>query len=275
MAKDESSLDVTFPLRKPVTLAAIRTLELPPGSRGLDAGCGSGLQAMLLAEVVGPAGHVAGLDVSPELLAGAEEIVKNAGLTGRISFHEGDVRALPFDDDSFAWAWSMDCVGYAPFAPLPALQELIRVVKPGGSIALLAWSSEKLLPGYPLLEARLSGTAGGIAPFAQGRAPELHFSRTPGWFRTAGLQDLATLTFAGQAYAPLTAELRSALETLLQMRWPGVRAELADAEFAEYQRLCQPGSPDYILNQPDYYAFFTYTMFRATVPARAELTRSL
>jgi demethylmenaquinone methyltransferase/2-methoxy-6-polyprenyl-1,4-benzoquinol methylase len=55
------------------------------------------------------------------------------------------------------------------------------------------------------------------------------------------------------------------------MRWPGVESELremgADSEklWAEYQRLCLPESPDFILDHPDYYAFFTYSTFRGRV----------
>ena len=56
------------PLRAPVIDAAIQALHLPPGSRGLDVGCGVGLQATRLAEAVGPSGHVTGLDMSPRLL---------------------------------------------------------------------------------------------------------------------------------------------------------------------------------------------------------------
>ena len=110
-------------LREPIFRSAIQALQLPPGSRGLDAGCGIGLQALLLAETVGPAGHVTGLDLSPELLAYAEDMVKEAGLSERISFREGDVNKLPFDDDTFDWAWSVDCVGYAPIEPLPLVKD--------------------------------------------------------------------------------------------------------------------------------------------------------
>ena len=88
--------------------------------------------------------------------------MKKAGLSERITFREGDVNQLPFDDDTFDWAWSVDCVGYAPMEPLPLVQELARVVKPGGSVAILAWSSEMLLPGHPLLEARLAATTAGL-----------------------------------------------------------------------------------------------------------------
>ena len=98
-------LFVTNPLREPVLRSAIQALQLPVGSRGLDAGCGIGLQTVLLAEVVGPAGHVTGLDLSPEFLLHAEEIAKKSGLSEQISFREGNVNELPFDDDTFDWIY--------------------------------------------------------------------------------------------------------------------------------------------------------------------------
>ena len=252
---------VSNPLREPVLRSAIRDLQLSQKSRGLDAGCGIGLQSLLLAEAVGPGGHVTGLDLSPKLLAWAEEMIEEAGLSGRVSFQKGDVNNLSFDDNSFDWAWSADCVGYAPIEPLPLVRELVRVVRPGGTVAILAWSSEKLLPGYPLLEARLGATSAGLAPFVKGKQPELHFLRTLGWLREAGLEEITARTFVDDVCAPLTEDLRNALIALFQMRWPGVESELTREDWAEYQRLCLPGSPAFILDHPDYYAFLTYSMF--------------
>ena len=252
-------------LREPVLRSAIQTLQLPLGSQGLDAGCGNGLQALLLAEAVGPAGHITGLDLSPEFLAYAKDVVKKAGLSERISFREGDVNQLPFDEDTFDWAWSVDCVGYAPIEPLPLVNELTRVVKHGGTVAILAWSSEQLLTGHPLLEARLNATSAGIAPFVRGKKPESHFLRALGWFRDAGLDERTARTFVGDAHAPLTSDLRSALAALFEMRWPGAESELSRDDRAEYQRLCLPESPDFVPDCPDYYAFFTYSMFHGKV----------
>ena len=256
---------ITNSLREPVLRAAIQALHFPLGSHGLDAACGVGLQALLLAEQVGPAGHVTGLDLSPAFLAHARDVVQEAGLSQRISFREGDVNQLPFDDDNFNWAWSVDCVGYAPMDPLPPMRELIRVVKPGGTVALLAWSSEQLLPGHPLLEARLQATASGMAPFIRGQAPGKHFMRALGWFRALGLSEPKAQTFACGVHAPLSAGLRSALVALFEMRWPGVESELAPEDWAAYQRLCLPASPDFVIDHPDYCAFFTYSMFHARV----------
>jgi ubiquinone/menaquinone biosynthesis C-methylase UbiE len=258
-------LAVSNPLSEAVIPSAIRALQLPSGSRGLDAGCGIGLQALLLAEAVGPAGHVTGLDLSPQFLVQAREIAEKAGLSERISFQQGDVSRLPFDDDTFDWVWSANCVGYHPAEPLPLLRELARVAKPGGSVAILAWSSQQLLPGYPLLEARLNATSSGIAPFTKGKRPESHFLRALGWFREADLEEPTARTFVGDAHAPLSDDMRSALVSLLGMRWPGVQSEVTPEDWAQYQRLSEPESPDFILDLPDYYAFFTYSMFQGKV----------
>ncbi len=259
------SLYITNPLREPVIRSAIRALHFPKGSRGLDAGCGIGLQAVILAEVVGHDGHVTGLDLSPDFVTLAERISREKGLSERISFQEGDIKSLPINDNSFDWAWSMDCVGYHPSDQLTMLKELVRVVKPGGTVAILAWSSEQLLPGYPLLEARLKATTHAVAPFVQGMKPEIHFLRALSWFRELGLKESEARTFVGSTFAPLSNEQRKALIAFFKMRWIDVETELSKEDFAEFQRLTQIESADFILNHPDYYAFFTYSLFHGRV----------
>lgn len=162
-------------LRQLVIKTAIKQLNLPRQSKGIDAGCGAGLQCLQLAEEVGPEGHVTGLDVSPEFIAYGRDLVKQAELETRITLKEGTIASIPYDDNTFDWAWSADCVGYIPWDPKPLLKQLKRVIKPGGLIAIIAWSSERLLPGYPLLEAKLSATSSGLAPFSNKMEPSRHF----------------------------------------------------------------------------------------------------
>jgi demethylmenaquinone methyltransferase/2-methoxy-6-polyprenyl-1,4-benzoquinol methylase len=259
------SLMEANPLREPALRSVIQALQLPRGSSGLDVGCGIGLQALLLAEAVGPEGHVTGLDIDAELLAFAENLVREAGLSGQITFRQGDARRLPFDRNSFDWAWSADCVGYPAGELAPFLEEMARVVKPEGSVVVLGWSSQQVLPGYPLLEARLNGTCSGYAPLLQGKGPELHFASALQVFREAGLRDVKAQTFVGEVQAPLEKGERDALASLFAMLWkePST-AELSD-DWAEYRRLSAPDSPDFILDMPGYYGFFTYTMFRGKV----------
>jgi demethylmenaquinone methyltransferase/2-methoxy-6-polyprenyl-1,4-benzoquinol methylase len=254
------------PLREPVLRSAVQALQLPPGSHGLDVGCGIGLQAQLLADAVGLNGHVTGIDISPELLAYGEKMAEQAGFSGRITFREADALRLPFDDDSQDWAWSADCIGY-PLGDLPPfLAELMRVVRPSGRIAILAWSSQQLLPGHPLLEARLNATCSAYIPYLQGTDPEVHFLRALRWFREAGLEDVQAGTLVGVVRSPLSEGVRTGLASLFEMLWgerqPGVTPE----DWEAFQRLCRPGSAEFILDVPDYYAFFTYTMFEGRVP---------
>jgi demethylmenaquinone methyltransferase/2-methoxy-6-polyprenyl-1,4-benzoquinol methylase len=49
------------------------------------------------------------------------------------------------------------------------------------------------------------------------------------------------------------------------MRWVDVPPELSEEDWAEFQRLCLAESPEFISDLPDYYAFFTYSMFRGRV----------
>ncbi len=257
-------LEESNPLREPTLRAAVQALRLTPGSRGLDIGCGIGLQELLLAEAVGPAGHVTGLDISPEFLSYAREIADKCGLAGCVSFRQGDMNHLPFDDNTFDWVWSADCVGY-PAGELLPLQEIKRVVKPGGAVAILAWSSQQLLPGYPMLEARLNATCSAYAPYLMDKKPASYFTRALGWFRAAGLVECAAQTFVGEVQAPLDGGMRRALVLLFEMLWGERQPEVSSEDWREYRRLCQPESPECILNLPDYYAFFTYSMFRGKV----------
>jgi ubiquinone/menaquinone biosynthesis C-methylase UbiE len=254
------------PLREPLMRSIIRVLHLPAGSCGLDVGCGIGQQAILLAEAVGPAGHVTGVDILPELLRFAEKLADQVGLSGRLTFREGDMNSLPFPDHIFDWAASADCIGYPTGDISPVLKELVRVVRPGGSIFILAWTSQNVLPGYPLLEARLNATCSSYLPYLKGKSPEAHFLQALSWLQKAGLEEVKAQTFVGDVQSPLSNGQRTALLSLLQMLWGEPQPEVSPGDWQEYQRLCTPGSMDLILDIPDYYAFFTYTMLSGKAP---------
>ena len=116
---------VSNPLRESTIREMIKTLKLPKGSHGLDAGCGICLRCLLLAKEVGHNGHVTGLDILSGMLNRGREIVKEAGMLDRVSFKQGDVSYLSFDDNAFDWVWSSECVGYRPYEPVLLLKELI------------------------------------------------------------------------------------------------------------------------------------------------------
>jgi demethylmenaquinone methyltransferase/2-methoxy-6-polyprenyl-1,4-benzoquinol methylase len=258
--------DLSTPLRNPAIRQAIRMLGLPEGSKGLDAGCGIGSHTQLLAEAVGPGGQVTGLDLFAEFVTHARDRAKQSGLSDRISFRQGNVNELPFDDGTFDWAWSVDCVGQISIGkPLDGLRELARVVKPGGLVALLGYSSQMLLPGHAGLEARLNASASATTASAAGKEPEAHFTRALGWFRAAGFAEPTARTVVGTVHAPLDDGVRRALISLFGMLWGEMQARMDEADREQYLRLADPDSPDFILDAPDYYAFFTYSMFEGRI----------
>jgi ubiquinone/menaquinone biosynthesis C-methylase UbiE len=137
-----------IPLREPLLRNLIRSLQLPPGSCGLDAGCGIGHPAQLLAEAVGPAGKVAGVDLFPDVLAFGQERASRSISSGNIAYSAADVNRLPFADKSFDWVWSADCIGYPLGELAPLLGELERVLRPGGSLFLLGSSCSPGIPSW-------------------------------------------------------------------------------------------------------------------------------
>lgn len=120
---------------------SLAALGLEPGMRALDVGCGAGDDARAMAEIVGPTGKVVGLDLSMTMVERARE--RAAGSDLPVEFVQGSVYELPFPDSSFD-ASRADRVLQHLDEPLRALQEMVRVTKPGGRIAILDpdWGTE-------------------------------------------------------------------------------------------------------------------------------------
>jgi SAM-dependent methyltransferase len=106
--------------------------ELAPGERVLDLGCGAGLDSLVAVQMVGPAGSVTGLDMTPEMLAkaraGAAELE-----AANARFVEGDAEQLPFGDESFDVVISNGVIDLIPDKDA-VFSELHRVLVAGGRI---------------------------------------------------------------------------------------------------------------------------------------------
>ncbi len=127
------------PLEMFTTLAAgqlVKHAKVHSGQRVLDVACGTGVVAV----TAGRRGaRVTGLDLTPQLLERARENSEIADV--QIDWHEGDAEALPFEDSAFDVVLSQ--FGHI-FAPRPevAVAEMLRVLKPGGTIAFVTWPPE-------------------------------------------------------------------------------------------------------------------------------------
>jgi SAM-dependent methyltransferase len=109
---------------------------IEPGMEVLDVACGTGNAAILAAK---QGARVTGLDLSPGLIAIARERSTEAGVD--VEWLEGDAQSLPFEDDSFDRVISAIGHMFAPDHKRTA-DELSRVCRPGGRIAVACWTPE-------------------------------------------------------------------------------------------------------------------------------------
>jgi SAM-dependent methyltransferase len=123
----------------PPAAQLIKHARVMAGQRVLDVACGTGVAALTAARM---GARVTGLDLTPELLARARENAQLAELD--VEWHEGDVEQLPFGDAAFDVVLSQ--YGHI-FAPRPevAVSEMLRVLRPGGTIAFSTWPPELLV----------------------------------------------------------------------------------------------------------------------------------
>jgi ubiquinone/menaquinone biosynthesis C-methylase UbiE len=112
---------------------AVSSLRLSPGDRVLDLACGPGNFTAHLASVVGPHGKAIGLDLSQPMLRRA---LADNGADGA-SYVEASGHKLPFVDGSLD---AVLCYGALYLIPLPfvVVDEMLRVVRPGGRVAIMA-----------------------------------------------------------------------------------------------------------------------------------------
>jgi SAM-dependent methyltransferase len=115
------------------THGAFLTPYLRPGLDVLDVGCGPGSITLDIAEIVKP-GNVVGVDLEPTQLEVARTAARNRGATG-VRFEPASAYELPFQDDSFDLGFAHAVLEHLQ-APVIALAELRRVVRPGGRVAL-------------------------------------------------------------------------------------------------------------------------------------------
>jgi len=106
--------------------------DIRPGERVVDCGSGAGTDALIAARLVGPTGHVIGVDMTTEMVTRARANAAEAGLAN-VEFREGFLEALPVET---GWADVVISNGVLNLVPdkAAALAEMHRVLRPGGRL---------------------------------------------------------------------------------------------------------------------------------------------
>lgn len=257
---------------------AVAALGLRTGGHVLDAGCGPGGVLPRLAAAVSPGGHVTGLDISEPHVARADQLVHEQGLEESVTVAVADLCAeLPVEAESLDAVWSADVLYPDTVGDAAAVvARLARTLKPGGILAIFYgnWLRATYLPGYARLE-HLIGAARETLYERERRwqgAP--HPERALGWLARAGLTQCRLQIFPVLHRQPLPDAVRRYIATAIlgghyarAVAAGGADVGMTEADGDLWRRLSDPASPDFILDQPDYYCAVTPLLTLGWLPS--------
>lgn len=234
----------------------INDLNLKPGDKVLDLGCGPGLWTIMIAEKVKPNGKVIGIDICKELLEYAEKNIRKNPLKKIIKFQQNDFNDLPFEDNTFDVVFFGNCFAYVT-NPMQVLEEQKRIVKDGGRIIAKDFDGAIIIfhPINPYLSAKVLGaTARGI----EQNPPEPFFNNYTGrnlngFFKKAGFKNISTKSYAIQKLAPLTSEAKRYITGNAEWYAKIGTPYLSETDLHEWHEHFDPNSEKYILDLDEFY----------------------
>lgn len=230
------------------TDAMIAMAGVRPGASALDVAAGAGDQSLDVATCVGPRGRVLATDLSPALVALARERALVGGAV-QMQVEVADGEALPVEAEAFD---AVVCrLGLMLFPnPLQGLREMHRVLRPGGGISTVVFSTPDRNPCVRILMATALRHAG-LAPRDPFEAGSLFSLARPGHidalYRQAGFRDVATtamdavfpmpsvdayIAFVRSSASPIVRLLAGLGDAAAEAAWADIRAQLQAFESA-------------------------------------------
>jgi ubiquinone/menaquinone biosynthesis C-methylase UbiE len=220
--------------RRQRALTLVDRLGLPPGSRVLEVGCGTGRFAVALAT---RGFHVDAIDASPAMVRATQERARQEELNGVLRCRQADVQRLDMDDERYRLVVALGVVPWVPDPP-GAVREMTRVLEVGGHLLLSADNRQRLTylfdPRFqPILEPARAALRAGLA--ATGRRPADESIARPALHSRADLDQLLVdsglekKTGLTLGFGPLTMLGRPVLPTSMAIGLNRVLQRSADA----------------------------------------------
>jgi len=250
---------------EPELKLAIGGLQLQPGMRILDAGCGTGESLHLLADAVKP-GLVVGMDLAAAHVRSARAIAPPDSIV-----LQADVIQLPFRTASFDLIWCVNTINHLHDAR-GGVHILSTLLRPGGRIAL---GQSSLLPDMCFawnapLEKRVDAA---VRRYYQERyqVSEQNLSAIRalvGLLRRNGFVDIKARTIPIERIGPLRpVDERYLVDAIFRGTWgERLRPYLSIEDFEELARLCNPQHAQFALNRPDFHYIQIFTLVIGTIP---------
>lgn len=130
---------------------------LKPGDKILDLACGTGIVARIAHQCMDAQGSIKGLDINESMLEVAKDTSKT--LSPPIAWYQGDATHLPFEENSLDIVFCQQALQFFPDRS-QVLQEILRMLKPGGKAAVSVLRSLEKNPGYKILAGLLDRHVG-------------------------------------------------------------------------------------------------------------------
>ncbi|ODU02605.1 MAG: hypothetical protein ABS79_00110 [Planctomycetes bacterium SCN 63-9] len=231
----------------------IHSLPLTRGQHVLDMACGDGVYGPWLAERVGPDGRVVGVDLVPDYLELARSEAERSAAGGIIDFAAASIDALPFAKETFEFCWCAESLYSLP-DPLEAVRRLADVTKSGGYVAVLESDTihHVILP-WPV-EIELSVRAAELQSLVDRKESHRKFyvgRELRRIFTDAGLVEFVQRSFAIDSLGPFEEDERTFFAEYLKSLDEQIRDYLDPAILDDFDRLVDPDSDSYLLDDPD------------------------
>ena len=241
----------------------IESLHVLPGSRVLDAGCGTGEALGWFNELAGETGMVAGIDLST-----AHTRAARVTAPGTAVIAQADLLKSPFKPGTFDLIWCVNTLNHLRDR-LIAVKTLAGLLRPGGRLALgqSGFLPEMFFAWDARLErvAREADRAYYLDRYGLDERDTAAVRGLVGLLRGAGLQEVRPHTVIVERVAPLARfDEDYLIQTIFRGTW-GERLQpyLSLQDYAELTRLCDPQSPEFALRRPDFHFLQTFTLITA------------